>query len=57
MSRVMAGCPGYRGSLLCSLDGVSGCPGRRPDVWVGGRISGAEGRMSGLVELTLLLSG
>ena len=26
MSGVMAGCPGHRGSLLCSLDGLSICP-------------------------------
>ena len=31
MSGVMTGCPGYRGSLLCSLDGASRCPGWRPD--------------------------
>ena len=47
MSGVTAGCPGCRDSLLCSLDGVSGCPGwlpdfrgRGPDVRAGRRMSG-----------------
>ena len=31
MSGAIAGCPGYRGKLLCSLDTSAGCPGFRPD--------------------------
>ena len=45
MSGVMAGCLGHQGSLLCSLVGLSRCPGWRldfrgdePDVRAGRRM-------------------